>query len=273
MNHLHRLPLLTILTLMAGSVQPAYAWGERGHQAVGEIAQIRLNKRAREGCRRLLGPDFSLAKVSTWADEIKRERGFTRPWHYVNIPITAAAYDPARHCPEGNCILGKLPRLIRQINDPAISRLKRREALMFVVHLVGDLHQPLHCGDRGDRGGNDVAIANPMPKVSSNLHRLWDFGAIEREGLTLEQLVQASGEALRKKPLRRSKRLEFDLAVVRWAMEAHDLSRDHAYAGVPTEGSFTVTDKYHRRVLRISQRQIGVAGARLAAILNQVFAK
>jgi len=259
--------------LILGFGRPAGAWGREGHRAVGIIAQQRLSDSARKGCRRLLGPMFSLAEVSTWADEIKRERGFTRPWHYVNIPISRDKYVPRVDCPDGNCIVARLPEFIRQINDPRLSETKRKEALMFVVHLVGDLHQPLHCGDRGDRGGNDVRIANPRPAAAVNLHRVWDFGAFERAHLTAEDLAAAGRRSLAARPIYLPKRLRYRRQVRQWAMESHDLARDQAYRGVPAGRPFRLDDSYHRRVLAISGRQIGLAGARLAAILNQVFAR
>jgi len=261
-----------ILTLLAAAAPaPSWAWGDRGHQAVGIIAQARLTPAALAGCAGLLGEGFSLATVSTWADEVRPERPETAPWHYVNIPITADGYDAARDCPAAGCIVEAIPRLIVEVGNEQLPLERRQEALKFLVHFVGDLGQPLHCGDRRDRGGNDVAIHEPLPADATNLHRLWDFGIIEGADLSAEQLAASAELFLMERPYLPREPLNFERAVTVWANQSQELSRGIVYRGVPAEGPFTVTPEYRQLGLRVIQRQVAVSGVRLAAILNQLF--
>jgi hypothetical protein len=121
-------------------------------------------------------PDESLADASTWADEIKRRIGVSAPWHYVNIPIDQDEYDE-RFCHEKVCVVSKIEEFREILEAPDRPIEEKRVALRFVIHLVGDLHQPLHVGDNGDRGGNRLQVR--FFNRGSNLHRVWDSGIIE----------------------------------------------------------------------------------------------
>ena len=148
-----RFALPTLLVLLLPCL--CHAWGGEGHQLVALIAEEHLTPAARAAVKELLdGGNISDAEVASWADEIRRERRETSPWHYVNIPHDADHFDRARDGRDGDNIIDAIQRETKVLADKTQPREKRVEALKFVVHLIGDLHQPLHCVDRnGDRGG------------------------------------------------------------------------------------------------------------------------
>jgi nuclease S1 len=119
----------------------------------------------------------TLANVSMWADQIRLQRRETAPWRFVNIPIhppsgTLAAYDPQRDRPQANCVVAKIDQLAGVLSDRDAAPWQRLEALKFLVHFVADIHQPLHCADNHDAGGNGVRVEfNGRP---TTLHAVWD---------------------------------------------------------------------------------------------------
>lgn len=153
----------------------ALAWGVQGHQVVAAMAQARLNPAARAEANRLLAlePGATLLSVSTWADEQRSPE--TAPWHYVNFPRGHCAYTPARDCPDGQCVVAAIEQhsQVLRSNAPDGERLL---ALKYVVHLVADVHQPLHAGHADDRGGNTYQLQAFLQ--GSNLHAVWDVWLI-----------------------------------------------------------------------------------------------
>jgi hypothetical protein len=106
----------------------------------------------------ILGPGTTLASISSWADQVRRTRSETGPWHYIDIPINQPHLDMKRDCPTGNCVIAKIEDFEKLLAAPASTAEQRKEALMFIVHFIGDMHQPLHCADNKDKGGNDVKL-------------------------------------------------------------------------------------------------------------------
>ncbi len=92
--------------------------------------------------------------VASWADDYRREHHETGPWHYIDIPLGDSQIDMARECPNGDCVIAKTEQFLAVLKDPKADRAAKAEALKFVIHFVGDLHQPLHDEDDGDKGGN-----------------------------------------------------------------------------------------------------------------------
>src|SRR5262245_53815324 len=161
------------------------AWGSEGHRLVARIAEAQLTETTRAQVAAILGPNRTLVSIATWADDVRRQRAATAPWHYINIPITEAHLNMSRDCPGNDCVVAKISQLQKALQDPATVPEARAEALMFLVHFIGDIHQPLHCGDNHDHGGNEVQVelaGRPM-----NLHSAWDSGMIVRMG-TEDQL-------------------------------------------------------------------------------------
>ena len=199
--------LLAIAATLAASA-PALAWSELGHKLVGELAQRHLDPRARAEVARLLAgdPDPTLAGVAAWADHLRnldpdRFKATSR-WHYVNTPPGQAChYIAERDCPDGQCVIGAIERQRAILADRSQPLEARRDALKFVVHFVGDVHQPMHANNHDDLGGNKFQVSlrtDLEPEayarkqyvdgvMGTNLHSVWDFYILGTEGLDLRQ--------------------------------------------------------------------------------------
>jgi hypothetical protein len=236
-------------------------WWDTGHRIVARLAEIRLTPEARSAVRELLGGQ-SLADASVWADNIRQYRHDADRLHYVNIPLTDSAYVPARDCPDGQCIIAAIERERRMIADPAASPDVRAEALRFLIHFMGDLHQPLHVADDGDRGGNDrlvVFLGHP-----TNLHKVWDGELIDSSGPDQER----SFERLRRRMDSSDVRALERGSVVDWAMEGHRLAAEHAYR-LPADGQ--LGRAYLEANRPIVDGALIAGGVRLAKVLNEAF--
>lgn len=249
--------VLPILVLLATAPAVALAWGPGGHAAVGRVAERHLSPAVRAQVADLLdGARLSDPEVASWADAESAEGRAPRAFHYVNVPADAHGYDARRDCPDRRCIVAKLEDELAVLRDRAHSRSRRAEALRWVVHLVGDLHQPLHCADRGDRGGNDTSVIRRGR--NTNLHALWDglpdrcgVGAPEPEPFPVRDGPQA------------------------WADECHALGRD-VYADAfryDTGDGLRLPRRWAGRQCELVEQQIGRAGVRLAAALNRALAR
>ena len=172
---------LALLLYFAMSL-PAVAWGELGHRIVGELAERRLSPPARAQVQALLADELEprLAGVANWPDAVRELPTYrwSAPLHYVNIRDASCRYDAARDCRNDECVVGAIERYARKLGDPALSREERIEALKFLVHFVGDVHQPLHTGHRRDKGGNDFQISlrwREARPIGTTLHSVWDY--------------------------------------------------------------------------------------------------
>lgn len=252
--------LATALHAAPAAPDEALRWGRIGHRAVAMVAAERLTPAARRHAARLL-EGASLAEVSTWADSIRPDRPATSPWHYVNIPVIDSVYRPERHCPE-QCVIKAYRQQLAILSDRRRPRAERAEALKWVVHLLEDLHMPLHVGDRGDRGGNDLILT--FEGRRTNLHALWDYGMIEALGHTDVSLAGAIRDDLRRQrdPGRMARGDVLD-----WAMESHQLSRNLVYHALPA--SLEVDQAYLDIVRPALRLQLLRASVRLAAVLNR----
>ncbi len=259
--------LLVGLTLGPGSAE---AWGAPGHQIVAAIAEERLTPQTRAMMREIVG-DIPLhdAEIATWAD-VHRDSG-TRPWHFVNIPFSAGRYDGARDCPRGACAVAAIERGREELLQ-ATSPSRRADALRWLVHLVADLHQPLHAGDGWDRGGNDLRVRIGQRREPTNLHRVWDIDVVQpllRHGgplaaarLLASRISPADAEAWAS-----------ELTPSTWASESSREARAiYAELGItPQTREITrlppeYAEAEQPRVAAALQR----AGVRLAALLNQI---
>lgn len=161
--------------ILACLTSTVWAWGSEGQRLVAHIAETQLTAKASQGVNALLAqePGATLESISTWADEHKSRA--TSKWHYVNFPQGTCHYEPERDCPDGNCVVAALDKQINKLKTEG-SAEERLKALKYVVHLMGDVHQPLHAGWEFDKGGNKFQIQ--AFGRGSNLHALWDSGLI-----------------------------------------------------------------------------------------------
>lgn len=265
-----RLTLTLALAAPAWFPSASRAWGPEGHQIVAEIAERRLTPQARAQIAALLGSGVSLADVANYADSYRTRCRNTGPWHYVNIPLGAPSYDAARDCAaaRGDCILSVLDRELRILEDHGQSSDERAFALRFIVHLVGDLHQPLHSTDNGDRGGNERKLR--FRGTDSNLHKLWD--------LELIRATRRSHDAYLRHvlglQLPEQRRALQPQTILDWALEARLVARRFVYGKLPrvTAGALELGEDYARSVMGALDLQLLRAGLRLAQLLNRAFA-
>lgn len=175
-----------IVATVAALLPPVtYAWGEQGHKIIADLAEGKLTPVTLKEVKRLLSlePGATLASISTWADEHRNPA--TAPWHYVNFPKGTCTYDASRDCPNGQCVVAAIERQTEILASNAPDE-KKLVALKYVVHLIGDVHQPLHAGYKEDRGGNTYQLQAFMR--GTNLHALWDSGllkALDQDNTTI----------------------------------------------------------------------------------------
>lgn len=189
-------PIAAALLLLAGLAWSgtATAWGPLGHRLVATLAWEQVNPQARAQVERLLaGADHpSLAGIANWADWLRgddtRLARRSARWHYVNLAADGCQYVARRDCPGGNCVVGAINRQLAILGDRQRSRPARRRALKFVVHLVADVHQPLHAGYARDRGGNTFQVN--LDGDGSNLHQLWDSGLLRASGRGADEYLR-----------------------------------------------------------------------------------
>jgi hypothetical protein len=251
--------LPTVLLIIAShATLDASLWFAAGHRVVARLAEDRLSPAARAAVADLLhGED--LADVSSWADLIRGTRRSTGPWHFVNIPIDARRYDPARDCPR-SCIVSALDEQRRILRDSSAGAVERAEALKYVVHFIGDLHQPLHVADKADRGGNQTQLQ--FFGKGTNLHQVWDGMMVERSGVP----EQAWLSRLRQLLAGIDAELVTRGTIVDWAMEGHAIAQARVYRSFPGR---QVTESYVTENLAVIDSAIVRAGIRLAAVLNE----
>src|SRR5690606_38700350 len=200
-------PLVSLLFgLVLLAAGPAHAWSVLGHALTGELAQRHLDPVAAAEVERLLAgePVPTLAGVASWADHLRNNEPerfkATSKWHYVNYPRDRCEYEASRDCKGGDCVIGAIQAQQAILADRGQSLELRRDALKFLVHFVGDVHQPMHAGNRGDLGGNrfQVSLRTELEPeayarkhyvdgvMGTNLHSVWDYYILGTEGLELQ---------------------------------------------------------------------------------------
>ena len=241
-----------ILTLGLALNVSAHAWGIEGHQVVALIADKHLTPAARAEVNRLLAmePGETLSTISTWADEHRSSQ--TAAWHYVNFPRGDCNYIPERDCPDGRCVVGAIEKEAQILASNAPDE-KRLAALKYLVHFVGDVHQPLHAGYQDDKGGNTYQLQAFMR--GSNLHAVWDSGLIKSLGQDTEQLAARLGGIGQAPAWTPVQAAEESCRIV--AMPGF-------YPGRMVDGA------YIDRFVPVMEKRLAVGGARLAELLNQV---
>jgi len=245
------------LALAALFASPALAWGPTGHRAVGRIAERHLASETAREVVALLGPE-RLTYVGTWADDIRSDPAWTKAesWHWVTIP-PGKSYAESPKNPTGD-IIESIARFERTLADRSAPRLERQQALKWLVHLVGDLHQPMHVGRGDDRGGNEQLVL--WFGEPSNLHSVWDSGLISRSELSSTELAEKADVATPEevKAWQASSPLE-------WADESR-AHLDRAYA----MGDRRLSWRYLFDHWPTVERRLGQAGVRLAGLLDRV---
>ncbi|MDP2525281.1 S1/P1 nuclease [Maribacter dokdonensis] len=235
-------------------------WSKTGHRVVGEVAEQHLTKKAKRAINDLLEGE-SLAAVANFADEIKSDRTYRKfsAWHYVNIPF-GKTYDEIEKNEYGDLVQG-VKTCLEIIKDKNSSKEDKAFYLKFLVHLIGDLHQPMHVGRAEDKGGNDIQLQ--WFGNGTNLHRLWDSNLIDENGMSFTELAVEY-------PKMSKQQIKFlqKGSLLDWVEESHLLA-EKVYASV--EVGEKLSYRYSYDWWHTVEDQLQKGGVRLAAVLNEAF--
>ena len=270
--------LTAVLTLAALTAPaPAYAWWEKGHRLVAEVAEDHLTPIARRNVRALLGTE-SLADVAAWADEYRPLETQTGPWHYTDLPAGSDTYDRNRDCPVQptvkagarndvwrDCVTDRILFFEDRLRNGKLDPTDRALALKYLVHFVGDIHQPLHATGVA-AGGNGISVTafgstSCSTSGKCNLHNIWDGYLIDHTALTEAQYRKRLEAAIRAGKLTAGS----DDPVV-WTVESK-IAADEAM--VPKDSN--IDDAYNAHAIQVIDTRLELAGLRLASVLNSIF--
>lgn len=236
----------------------SWGWGATGHRATGYIANKYLNKKARKAIERILNGQ-SLAMASTWMDEIRSDStyDYTADWHWVTIP-DGMTYEQAEKNPKGD-IIESIERIVAELKSKKLSPQQEAERLKWLIHLIGDIHQPLHVGRGDDRGGNNIKIM--WFRADSNLHRVWDSDMIDDTKLSYTELAESLGNPSQQQVQ------SWQQATVRdWAYESMSYRKQ-----VYDYGNARLGYQYSYKYLGTTKERLLQAGIRLAGVLNEIY--
>ncbi len=289
----------TCAVLLCLAARQARAWGDEGHEVIGLIAEHDLTPAVHARVLELLRADDTglverdMAHESTWADKYrdsdrdgdKRRYLATRDWHFVDLEIDGldvnhACYGrrapaarplpagvPASAGPADDCIIDKIEQFYTELENAATPQAERRVALQFLLHLVGDLHQPLHASDDHDQGGNRKLVSGATMGLN-NLHHDWDVEFVARLGASDTDIAQRlSARITAAERARWSRGTPLD-----WALETYAVSRQHAYGmlSAPSGGAhYELSQAYVDDATQVTAEQLCKAGVRLALMLNR----
>lgn len=257
------------LAVLAPSV--AFAWGPQGHRLVAELAWEQLTPQAQARIAPLLHgePEPTLPGIANWADRLRSSNPnlgrLSAAWHYVNIGGDQCVFDQPRDCPGGNCVVEAIPAQAALLADEGLPAATRAQALKFLVHFVGDIHQPLHAGHAEDKGGNTYQVN--LDGKGSNLHQLWDSGLLGTTRLGdlryLERLratpVDSTTLLLTTDPL--------TVRAAKWAEQSCTIVVKPGF--YPQDRK--IGNEYVQSWLPVAEQQLRLGGARLAVVLNGIF--
>ena len=249
--------VLLIFGFLFGASFFANAWWDDGHRKVCELALENISSKKREEIENLIGRDSNWC---FWADTIKRKRPETRPWHYINLARDDFTYSTT-DCPEQGCIVSALEEQIKIYKDKNNQKWRRAEALKFIGHLVGDIHQPLHVGDVGHYGGNRQFITL-HDGTKTNIHELWD-GIIPAYALQLDfKTINIDLYSPQESQLPHEERIRF------WIQESRKKLYDPSF-GYRNEDMVFDQD-YMIENISVVYLQIILASARLQRLLEEI---
>ncbi|PCJ96989.1 MAG: S1/P1 Nuclease [Flavobacteriaceae bacterium] len=251
---------ILILLSIQFSFSNDMAWSKTGHRVIGEVAQEYISGKTKRALKNLLGTE-SLASIANFADEIKADRSFSKffAWHFVNFPADKK-YTDVEPDESGDIMVG-IQKCIAIIKDEKSTKADQIFYLKMLVHLIGDLHQPMHAGRLEDRGGNDIQVE--WFGRASNLHRLWDSNMINDYGLSYTELANKLPK-LAKKELK----IIQSGTIYDWVEESQELANE-LYDSV-TVGE-KLGYKYSYKYWGTVENQLQKGGVRLAKVLNDLF--
>ena len=265
----------------------ALAWGDLGHEVTALIAYRHLSPTARAALDALLASDtdtltaVDFASRATWADKYRNAHRETAAWHFVDIEIdrpdlkdacfgfpTLQGGQLASQGPAQDCVVNKIDEFAAELKNPSTPAAERLLALKFLIHFMGDLHQPLHAADHHDRGGNCIGLSPPQG-AQNNLHAYWDVNVVKALGQSAAQIAEQLDARLSAADITAWTRG----TPQSWAMDTFEVGRHDAYAlpSMPTcqsGGSVALPPAYMAQAEKDAAAQLLKAAVRLAAVLN-----
>ena len=270
--------IIAVFLLASFTCTQLAAWGPKGHAIVADIAASRLTPATRENIQLLLDGQ-SLASVASWADQVRKERDESYNWHFVDIPKDAAGFSEERDCfrpldkhkdaqaDHHNCVVDRIEMFEKTLADENASRTARVEALKWLVHFTGDLHQPLHAIDEA-RGGNDIKLpvfgSARCGDYDCNLHWAWDTLLLEHSGYSEEKYLERLQLLIEKAGLEQ----QAPGTPVDWANESHREARQ-----IIAQKAVAIDEQYYQANISLVDKQLALAGLHLAALLNATLGK
>jgi len=265
----------TVAATLAGAPN-AQAWSGEGHRITGHIATALLNDAARRQLQQLLGND-DLAEIASVMDDEREQFERAHPgsskWHYENREVC----DSTAACPRGDCLTRQLEPFIRVLRDPHAQRAQRIEAVTVLVHLIGDLHQPLHLADNRDRGGNDTWVVLPREREPRRLHETWDYSFVRLNSNRRAPATYAHALLREMEPRIAGWQRG---SIESWARETHALGKN-AYETLPgfrcsamagaNQDAIRLSASYVQASRQVVAEQLAKAGARIAFTLNEIW--
>jgi hypothetical protein len=236
----------------------SYGWGATGHRVTGRIADKYLSKKARKAIEKLLRGQ-SLAMSSTWMDDVRSDStyDYMEDWHWVTIP-SGQTYEQTTKNPNGD-IVATLERIISELKSKKLTEAEQAERIKILVHLIGDIHQPLHVGSKDDRGGNRVSVN--WFREETNLHNVWDNSMIDGTKLSYTELAESLD-----KPTPAQMAAWQKASVQDWAKESQSYHSNVYDIGKGRLGYEYAYRNFHHVRARLLQ-----AGVRLAGVLNDIY--
>ncbi|MFC6646799.1 S1/P1 nuclease [Granulicella cerasi] len=262
-----------VVTLMfALSTEPTWAWGRDGHRITALVAEAYLTPSTKAAIAALLKGQ-RISDIASWPDEIRSNRPETGPWHFVDIPRSADKFDRDRDCPLDpknpkspwrDCVTDRINFFEGQLGDDTLSADQRADALKFLVHFMGDIHQPMHAiGD--DRGGNGIRVAflgsNQCGNYKCNLHGVWDESILEHRGLSNEKYTSLLLKEIKENNWERMSGGE----PTTWANVSH-----HYAALAYAPNGALLDSKYVAEETKVIDAELALGGLRLARVLNRI---
>jgi hypothetical protein len=255
--------VLVVLLTASLRPRPGFAWGHEGHQIIALIAEHYMTDSAKAKATAPLDGN-GIDVIASWADEYRTQHHETAPWHYIDCPLAEPKIDMAQDCSQGDGVIAKTEEFLNTLRDPAASQAAKAEALKFVAHFVGDLHQPLHDEDNHDKGGNTRHVV--FERHPDNLHWVWDTGLLEPISRNPSELAEELERRITAQNV-----TDWDKgSILDWANEGHQIAQAVAYGEFGNENPAPITAAYEKQAEAAIELQLERAAVRLARLLNLV---